>query len=212
MNMDPKKQLVVATTNEGKVRELRELLSELPLVLRSMVDVLGKKIEVVEDAPTFEGNAEKKALELMRATGLPSLADDSGLEVDVLGGAPGVYSARYAGEHATDEDNRKKLLQAIAAAGPPVKARFRCVLAFANPLGPDRFDVKWVDGVCEGQIVRVPKGEHGFGYDPVFVPAGFDQTMAELSSDVKNRISHRGDAFRKMKPILELFARLSPKA
>lgn len=184
------KRLLIATGNAGKVRELAALFPDFELVGLRDVDI---DTFVDEDQETFEGNAVKKARVLAERAGLPALADDSGLEVDALDGAPGVRSARYAGEDATDADNVAKLLHALSARKGPFPARFRCVLALADAKGT----VLHVEhGVCEGHIVLSPKGQNGFGYDPVFVPVGESRTMAELTKEEKSALSHRGAASR----------------
>ena len=182
-------KIVVATRNRHKLDEIRAILGVPDLL--SAFDFPNVP-DVVEDGATFEANAIKKAVALARATGLRALADDSGLEVDALGGAPGVYSARYAGEPANHARNNEKLLHAMAGRTDRT-ARFRCVLALAGPDG----SVHVVDGRCEGRIIDELRGTEGFGYDPLFVPDGFDKTFAELSSEEKNRISHRGRALAK---------------
>lgn len=203
--------LVVATRNKGKLEELRALLAGLDLDVLSVDQALRRELVVVEDGDTFDANAIKKAQAVAAATMMLTLADDSGLEVDALSGAPGVRSARYAGERATDADNNAALLAALDAldADPMVaapesahKARFRCVLALIDPFVRDG-EPYLVEGTCEGQITRTPRGSGGFGYDPLFLVAGTDKTMAELSEDEKNRISHRGRAFEKLRLALE---------
>jgi XTP/dITP diphosphohydrolase len=188
-------KLLVATNNPGKVREYEELLAGLPLELTFPVQE-GIVLEVEESGATFEENARLKALAYARASGLPTLADDSGLEVDALSGAPGVRSARYAGPSAGDADRYQKLLDALANVPEGRRtARFRCVVALAWPDGT----VRTGEGRCEGQIGWAPRGVHGFGYDPVFIVDGFDgQTMAELAPEVKNRVSHRARAVQAM--------------
>ncbi|MEM9192406.1 MAG: RdgB/HAM1 family non-canonical purine NTP pyrophosphatase [Myxococcota bacterium] len=196
-------KLLFATGNAGKVKELRRLFAELPLELLTPADVGGVP-EVVEDRETFAGNAEKKAREIAAATGHSVLADDSGLEVDALGGVPGVHSAYYAGPSATDAENNRKLLDAlqeIDARG----AQFRCILAFFDPTGPLGNTVHFEDGLCRGTIALGPKGDGGFGYDPLFVPEGETRRMAELPPDEKGAISHRGRASRKMADYLERY-------
>lgn len=195
--------LVIATTNRGKLAELSSLLADLPVDVRGIRDVVADPPAVVEDGETFAENALKKARAAADATRCLALADDSGLEVDALGGRPGVRSARFAGEHATDAQNIEALLAAIARSGaePPHRARFRCVLAVASPTGGD---VAWtVEGVCEGTIAGAPRGTHGFGYDPVFVVGGTERTMAEHGRDEKNVISHRARALARLRPLLE---------
>jgi XTP/dITP diphosphohydrolase len=186
------RRIVVATRNRGKLREIVPLLAGLDVELRT-IDELAPDAELREDGVTFEENALAKARQAARATGLPAIADDSGLEVDALGGAPGVYSARYAGLPSDDARNNAKLIAALAAlpAGPHA-GRFRCVAAFVDPLrGFERVR----SGSCEGQILPVPRGEGGFGYDPLFLLPGLGRTMAELSVEEKNRLSHRAAAF-----------------
>jgi XTP/dITP diphosphohydrolase len=197
--------LVFATRNRGKLVELRELLPNVAVLsIDEAAQQLGRAIpEVVEDATTFAGNAEKKAREVSRATGLPALADDSGLEVDALGGAPGVYSARYAGEHAGDAANNTKLLAALA--GVPADrrtARFRAALALADVTGPRGDEVLAADGTCEGEILDAPRGTGGFGYDPLFFAPELGQTFAEAGVGSKSELSHRARAMRAMRPRL----------
>jgi XTP/dITP diphosphohydrolase len=196
--------LVIATTNPGKLAELRELLSNLPLDLLSIADVSKTPIHVDEDGDTFEANATKKAREVSAATMMWTLADDSGLEVDALGGAPGVLSARYAGERATDAENNAALLSALAEAVPQteLRAQFRCVLALVDPFVHDG-EPYVVEGVCEGTITTSPRGAGGFGYDPLFVVEGTGKTMAELDEADKNRLSHRARAMEKLRLVLE---------
>ena len=194
-------RLVVATRNRGKLAELRSLLgAHRGLELLCLSD-LPPLPEVVEDGDTFLANAQKKAREVALATRLPTLADDSGLLVDALEGAPGVHSARFAGEHASDDENNTRLLELLAnVPTEDRRARFRCVLALATPdgtLGPH------TEGECEGRIVREPRGAHGFGYDPLFEVEGLGRTMAELSSAEKDDLSHRAVATRRMKDELE---------
>jgi len=186
--------LVFASSNAGKIAELKALLGDAWLV-KSAADFPSIP-EVDEDRDTFEGNAAKKAHTFAKATGAWALADDSGLEVDALGGRPGVYSARYA--PTVEERNQKLLGELQGVADPQRTARFRCVLCLAFPDGSERL----TSGVCEGRIGHAPKGTHGFGYDPIFVlPSG--KTMAELTRDEKSALSHRGAAFRQMKAVLE---------
>ncbi|MBN1137815.1 MAG: XTP/dITP diphosphatase [Anaerolineae bacterium] len=184
-------KLLVATNNRGKAREYEELLAGLPLEVTFPARE-GITLEVEESGATFEENARLKALAYARASGLLALADDSGLEVDALGGAPGVWSARYAGPGASDADRYQKLLDTLAGVPDGQRtARFRCVVALAWPNGA----VRTAEGRCEGRIGWAPRGEHGFGYDPVFIVDGLGgQTMAELAPEIKNRISHRARA------------------
>ncbi len=202
--------LVVATQNRGKLDELRALLAPLGVEVLSPQDVTKREINVVEDGETFDANAKKKAETVAGITMMLTVADDSGLEVDALGGAPGVRSARFAGERATDAENNAALLEALdmldadqAAVGASTyKARFRCVLALVDPFLRNG-EPFLVEGTCEGAIARTPRGSGGFGYDPLFLVAGTDKTMAELSDEEKNRISHRGRAFEKLRLVLE---------
>jgi XTP/dITP diphosphohydrolase len=184
------RKLLIATHNAGKVREYRELLADLPLEL-TYLDPEGIGLEVEETENSFAGNAVLKATTYAQASGLLTWADDSGLEVDALGGAPGVYSARYAGPGASDADRYRKLLDALA--GVPWEhrsARFRCVVALATPGG----QVCTTTGTCEGVIAFGPAGDNGFGYDPVFYLPDRGLTMAQLPAAVKNQISHRARA------------------
>ncbi len=186
---------MIATRNKGKIRELKELLADFGLDILSL-DQFPQVKEIVEDGNTFFENAMKKAKTVAEKTGLLAIADDSGLEVDALKGAPGVYSARYAGEDATDEQNYLKLLNEMKDVPTEKRgAQFRCVIVAYRP------DGKWVsaEGVCRGRITSSPRGEQGFGYDPVFVPEGDIRTMAELTREEKNRISHRGKALEMLK-------------
>ncbi|MDX1532358.1 MAG: RdgB/HAM1 family non-canonical purine NTP pyrophosphatase [Rhodothermales bacterium] len=194
-------RLVLATRNPGKVDELRALLAGLPVELVSAAEIAGAP-EVDEDRPTLEGNAEKKALALHRHTGLPALADDTGLEVDALDGAPGVRSARFAGPAADAEANRRKLLHELGGR-PGRAARFRTVLAFAESGRVETFD-----GVCAGRITHEERGSGGFGYDALFEPDGETRTFAEMPVEEKNRISHRARALARFAAYLrERFSR-----
>jgi XTP/dITP diphosphohydrolase len=196
--------LVFATRNAGKLVELRQLLPELDVL---GVDEAAARLrrtipEVVEDAETFAGNAAKKAREVSAATGFPALADDSGLEVDALGGAPGVWSARYAGT-AGDAANNAKLLVALRDVPPERRtARFRAVLALADVSGPLDDAVITAEGVCEGVMLGAPRGTGGFGYDPLFLVPEIGQTFAELGVGPKGERSHRARAMQAMRPQL----------
>ena len=184
--------LVLATRNPHKVDEIRGILAGLPVRLLSFED-LPDIADVVEDGATLEENAAKKAREVAEATGHPALADDTGLEVEYLGGAPGVYSARYAGEPRSYERNNEKLIADMTDAGPGERgAAFRTVVALAVPGG----SVRLVEGRMDGEILTHPAGDGGFGYDPLFRPTGHDQSFAEMTSAEKNAISHRGRAVR----------------
>jgi XTP/dITP diphosphohydrolase len=180
----------LASGNKHKIEELRQVLAPLGIDLKSVLDFSDAE-EVDEDQPDLEGNAMKKASFWHRKTGLPSLADDTGLEVDALGGAPGVYSARYAGDKATYDDNVNKLLSELEGEKDR-SAQFRTVVAYVTEDEEQIFE-----GICRGEIIQEKKGDKGFGYDPVFIPDGYSKTFAELSSTEKNRISHRGIAVRK---------------
>jgi XTP/dITP diphosphohydrolase len=192
------KKLLIATNNPGKLQEYAELLESLPLTLTSPAQE-GLSLAVDESGATFAENAILKARAYAEASGLPTLADDSGLEVDALDGAPGVRSARYAGEGTSDEDRYRLLLRNLREVPAERRtARFRCVVAVAWPEG----DVHTAEGRCEGVIGFEPRGTHGFGYDPVFYLPDRGQTMAELPPAVKNRISHRARAAQAVLPIL----------
>ncbi len=188
-------KVVLASANPGKQREFAALLAPLGVQLWRASELgIGSPEET---GSTFEANALLKARHAAAAAGLPALADDSGLEVDALGGAPGVYSARYAGANARDTDNNQKLLRELAAVpGPQRGARYRCVLAFvrsADDPAPLLVHAAW-----EGQIALAPAGNGGFGYDPLFLPQGLQQSAAQLPAELKNTLSHRGQALRQL--------------
>ena len=186
---------MIATLNEGKITELKDLLSELPIELLSLRDFPNVS-EARETGSTFGENAVLKARCYARQTGIMSLADDSGLEVAALRGAPGVFSARYAGENASDEARIEKLLREINLSGSENRsARFVCSVAIADKNGSV---ISSVEEYCEGAIAFEPRGTNGFGYDPVFIPSGFDKTFGELSAPVKQKISHRARALTKI--------------
>jgi len=186
-------KVVVATRNKGKLREIVPLLAGLKLELCT-IDELAPDAELREDGVTFVENALAKARQAVRATGLPAIADDSGLEVDALDGAPGVYSARYAGPGADDDSNNAKLLEALEAVPPARRTgRFRCVAVFVDPARGLEI-VR--EGACEGVVLEAKRGEDGFGYDPLFFVPTVGRTMAELPLEEKNRLSHRAAAFR----------------
>ncbi len=194
-------KIVLATQNRGKVSELQALLDDLGVEIIAM-DEIEPVPEIVEDGRTFQENAMKKALTVSKATGLIAIADDSGLEVDALGGQPGVYSARYAGTGASDEENYQKLLVEMENVPDGKRtARFRCVMVACRPDG----EYISSQGSCEGYISKAPRGGQGFGYDPVFVPKGDSRTMAELTKEEKNSISHRAKAIMALKGQLKNF-------
>ncbi len=182
--------LVIATRNAGKTNEIRALLKDFPIDIRNLDD-FGAIPEVIEDGDTFEENAYKKASFTARVLGFPALADDSGLMVPALDGAPGVHSARWAGEAATDADRCRKLLQVMDGIDDR-RASFECVLSIAVPGG----SALTYEGRCEGEITRAPSGEHGFGYDPVFYYPPLGRTFADLTRDEKGAVSHRGMALQ----------------
>ncbi|WP_441001048.1 RdgB/HAM1 family non-canonical purine NTP pyrophosphatase [Fodinibius sp. SL11] len=184
--------IVLASRNKHKIEELRETLSPLGIELKSTYDFPALE-EVEEDADTLEGNALKKARYVHKKTGLPALSDDTGLEVDALNGRPGVYSARYAGENATYQDNVDKLLDELNDVPMERRgAQFRTVAALVTEEEFHTFE-----GICRGTIITKEQGSGGFGYDPVFVPASYKKTFAELDPEIKNKISHRGKAVQK---------------
>lgn len=194
-------EIVLATRNKKKVEEIRRITIDLPITILSL-DNFPDCPETIEDRDTFEGNAIKKAIEVCACTGKPALADDSGLEVDALGGAPGVYSARYAGNSGGGNDvrNYEKLLSELKNIPDEKRgARFVCCMALAFPGG----SVKTFFGYVEGRIGHEPKGETGFGYDPVFIPKNYKHTFAEMSGDEKDRLSHRGKALVKLASSLQ---------
>jgi XTP/dITP diphosphohydrolase len=192
-------RLVVATTNKGKLKEIIELLQDLPIEVRSLADYPSIP-EAEETGSTFAENAILKALHTARFTGEAVLADDSGLQVDALDGGPGISSSRYAGPGATDAQRNEKLLRELADVPDGKRtARFRCVAALVSPSG----DTQTFDGVCEGTIIGEPRGENGFGYDPLFYIPEHGKTMAELPSEVKNKISHRAKAMAATRVAIE---------
>lgn len=208
--MSQKHRLAVATRNAGKLREFAALLGDLPVDLVSPADYVRLELPP-EEAGSYAANALTKARTVAAATGLVALADDSGLEVKALGGRPGVCSARFAGEGAGDAANNEKLLALLKEVPWEERvARFRCVLALVLPPGVELSGQARaippetvVEGICEGIIAFEPRGEHGFGYDPLFYLPAYGCTMAELSETVKNRVSHRARAFARLRPLLE---------
>ena len=191
--MAPKIPLVIATKNRGKITEIRDLLTRFAVKLKSLDD-FGPIPEVVEDGETFDENAYKKSSFTAKILGIPALADDSGLMVDALDGAPGVLSARYAGEKATDEQRIVKLLNALKGKANR-KAAFECVLSIAVPSGP----ALTYEARCEGLIAEQPAGENGFGYDPIFIYPPLNKTFAQMTLKEKSQVSHRGKALNELK-------------
>jgi len=197
--------LLLATANRHKVEEFRAIFSTLPFTLFSLTDI-GLDMDVEETGTTFLENAELKAHAYAQASGMLSLADDSGLEIDALGGAPGVYSARFAGVDTPYEERFRLILKQLQGFPQDQRtARFRCVISIAEPSGYCRS----VEGIVEGVIAEAPRGTNGFGYDPIFLIPELGKTTAELTPEHKNRISHRGQAARKAQKLLESWP-LSP--
>ena len=180
--------LLIATRNRGKLKEIREVLNLDSSIVKSSLDY-PEIPDVIEDKDTLEGNAIKKACEMANATGCWALSDDSGLEVEALNGEPGVYSARYAGENCSYLDNINKLLYELDGVKNR-RAVFKTVLCLVNLVG----EVRTIEGICKGSIALTPTGTEGFGYDPIFIPDGYKCSFAELSTEEKNKISHRGQA------------------
>ena len=187
------KPIILATRNQGKITEFKELLSGFNITFKSLLD-FGSIPAVIEDGETFEDNAYKKAHETAKVLGFPALADDSGLVVDALNGEPGVRSARYAGEQASDMENNRKLLENMKDKDNR-KAAFECVITIAVPLGPALI----YEGRCEGEIATELSGDQGFGYDPLFFYPPLEKTFASLSAAEKNSVSHRGRAMSELK-------------
>ncbi len=193
-----RKRLIIASNNAGKIREFKELLSPYGFDVISMLEA-GFNEEIVEDGDTFEENAHIKARAVFEATGVPTIADDSGLEIDFLNGDPGVYSARYAGEGATDKDRCDKVLREMHGVARELRdARFVCVIHFIYA-EDDEYSVR---GEINGYIGDKPHGRNGFGYDPIFM-VNEDESMADLGEEEKNKISHRAEAFKKLSDILK---------
>jgi len=191
-------KVVIASRNRKKLEELKRILEGVDITILSVSDFPNLE-EVVEDGLTFQENALKKARYVCQQTGLPALADDSGLEVEALGGAPGVRSARYAGENATDEDNINKLLKELEGVPPEKRnAQFVCCIALVFPDGQEH--LFW--GYVKGKITETPQGDKGFGYDPVFIPDGFQLTFAQMQPHEKDKISHRKEALDKLREFL----------
>ncbi len=193
--------IVVATQNKDKCLEIKTLLRDLNIRVLSLED-FSKSSKVVENCDTFEGNAEKKARVYSKRTKSLCVADDSGLMVRALNGKPGVYSARYAGKNCTYDDNNRKVLSALARAPWPKRtAKFVSVVSVYD----NGRKIKTVRGECVGRIGFMPKGDNGFGYDPIFIPKGSPKTYAEMTSEAKNGISHRGKALRKAKKVIQVY-------
>lgn len=195
-------ELLIATKNAGKIRELEKLLAGLPIVLRNTAE-FENIIEPEETGATFADNAILKARYYAEKTGILALADDSGLEVEALNKAPGIFSARYAGENATNEKKIAKLLNELERTNDKKRlARFVCAMAISSEKG----EIKYLaEGICQGKISASPSGINGFGYDPVFIPEGFERTFGELSDQIKQKISHRGRAIEKIIEFLRDF-------
>ena len=190
------RKIVVATGNKGKLSEIREILTGLSVEIVSMSDIFDPIPEIAETGNTFISNAIQKADWVYEHSGIWTIADDSGLEVDALGGRPGVYSARYAGENCDSEANNRKLLTALDGVPEGKRtARFKCAIVFETA----HEQYISAEGVCEGKIGFEPEGNEGFGYDPLFIPEGFEQTFAQLDSKQKHKLSHRGNALRLLK-------------
>ncbi|MCY8848039.1 XTP/dITP diphosphatase [Bacillus inaquosorum] len=193
------KEAIIATHNPGKVKEFKEILEPKGYDVKSLAEI-GFTEEIKETGHTFEENAILKAEAVAKAVNKMVIADDSGLSIDNLGGRPGVYSARYAGEQKDDQANIDKVLSELKGIEKEQRtARFRCALAVSIP----GEETKTVEGHVEGYIAEEPRGEYGFGYDPIFIVKDKDKTMAELTSDEKNKISHRADALKKLAKLLE---------
>lgn len=191
--------LLIATANRGKLRELQALLGGLKLLSLRDVGIT----DLAEPGSDYRTNAKAKALEASRLTGMVALADDSGLEVDALGLAPGWFSARFGGQHGDDEANRRALVAAMTGIAEHQRsARFRCAIAVADVRGPLGERVLLGFGSCAGSVLTAPRGQGGFGYDPLLVPDGFDQSLAELPEVTKNQISHRTRAIESVRPAL----------
>lgn len=186
-------KILFATRNPGKLFEIKSILSDLPILIDSLLDYPHIP-DIIEDGKTLEENAFKKAREIFHTTSIPTIADDTGLEVYHLKMAPGVFSARYAGEKVTYAENNEKLLNELKRVPEEKRnAQFRCVAAFVA----DDIEISTI-GICKGRILQKMRGSGGFGYDPIFLPDGFDETFAEMSPDRKNKISHRAKAFQEL--------------
>lgn len=200
-----KQVIIVATNNPGKIREIREIGKNIPVLFKSIKDIWPEPVNIPETGSTFEENAAIKAEWVFSRKGTWTLADDSGLEVDLLNGEPGVYSSRYAGDAQDNQENTRKLLEKLRGTSLQERtACFRCVMVLK---GPD-FAELVVSGICRGAVAFEPRGRQGFGYDPVFIPQGYTKTFAEMEPVLKNGISHRGKALQALKEELyELFGK-----
>lgn len=195
-------KLIIATKNQGKVKDFKQLFAGYGVEVVSLLDLSEPVPDIEENGSTFKENAATKAETISQLFQLPVLADDSGLVVDSLGGRPGIYSARYAGESKSDKANVEKLLKELKGKKTDERqARFICVLAIARP----GHETLFTEGRCEGEITEKPYGTNGFGYDPVFCPSGMERTMAELSLEEKNQISHRRQAINELKEEISRF-------
>jgi XTP/dITP diphosphohydrolase len=193
--MDLSKGILIASSNKGKIKEIKQILGDRKII--TLEDINERSFDVEENGLTFRENALIKAKAYAEKFGYVCLADDSGLEVDALDGAPGINSARYAGDNATDHDRVKKLLHELSGlAATKRRARFKCAVCLYDPASGDKI---FSEGICKGLICITPSGTNGFGYDPVFIPEGFRYTMAELLPEQKNSISHRGRALQELK-------------
>lgn len=190
--------LVIASGNPGKLKEIHALLEHLPITLINPEN-LGLTLNIKEENDSYFANAKRKALAFAKTSGHWALADDTGLEVDALDGAPGLQSARLAGPNRSDADRRALLLSLLMPHPKPWTARFRCTVVLAGPRG----SIDAGEGTCEGQIIPQERGHHGFGYDPIFLLSNLDKTMAELSLEEKNRLSHRAHAVQDILPVLK---------
>jgi len=190
------REIVIASRNKGKIAEIRQIFADMPFRMHTLFD-FPEVPEIAETGSTFSENARLKAMEAAKVAKIWALADDSGIEVDALGGGPGVRSARYSGEAADPEANNQRLLRDLSAVDDPKRtARYRAVMVLATPEGRI---VAEAEGSCEGSVAREPRGTAGFGYDPLFILPEFGQTMAELGLEIKNRISHRAVALRRLR-------------
>ena len=187
--------IIVATKNKGKIKEIKKILASHNIMSQAEA---GIDIDVEETGPTFEENAMLKAAAVAEQTNCAVIADDSGIEVDAMGGAPGIYSARYCGEDATDEDRVEKMLEEVAGADNR-GAQFTCVIALITPEGEKHL----FKGIVRGTLDFSPKGTNGFGYDPIFIPDGYKNTFGELDSSIKDEISHRANALKALAEFLE---------